>query len=53
VFSFGFLGTVASIIAGGAVATVTVVGLVNNTVQTAPDNPGNVSQSTTIAYGSR
>ena len=51
--SFGFLGTIASVVVGGAVATVTVVGLVNNTVQTAPEHPGDVSQSTQIAYGSR
>lgn len=52
-FSFGFIGTIASIIAGGAVATVTVVGLVNNTVESHPENPGSVSQSSTISYGSR
>jgi hypothetical protein len=52
VFSFGFIGTIASIVAGGAVATVTVVGLVNNTVQSDPSNPGSVSSSS-IAYGSR
>jgi len=53
VFSFGFIGTVASIIAGGAVATVTVVGLVNNTVDSNPSNPGNVAQSSQVNYGTR
>jgi hypothetical protein len=55
VFSLGFIGTIASIIAGGAVATVTVVGLVNNTVESHPSNPGSVSSqsSSTITYGTR
>jgi hypothetical protein len=52
VFSLGFFGTVASIIAGGAVAAVTVVGLVNHTVDSHPANPGSVA-GTTIQYGTR
>jgi hypothetical protein len=48
----GFLGTVASIIVGGAVAAVTVVGLVTSTVDSHSDNPGSVSGSA-IQYGSR
>ncbi|UDY22426.1 hypothetical protein [Nocardioides sp. Kera G14] len=51
-FGFGFLATVGSIIAGGAVAAVTVVGLVNSTVESAPSHSGDVSQATTISYGS-
>lgn len=50
--SLGFLGTVASVIVGAVVATVTVVGVVNNTVQSSPDSPGNVSPSQ-VVYGSR
>lgn len=49
----GFISTVASVVVGGVVATVTVVGLVSNTVNSAPTNPGNVSGETTIEYGSR
>ena len=52
-FSVGFLGTAASVLVGGVVATVTVVGLVTNTVDTKPDNPGSVSSSSTIQYGTR
>lgn len=51
-FSLGFLGTAASIVVGGVVAAVTVVGLVTNTVDTKPDNAGSVSSST-IQYGTR
>lgn len=48
----GIIGTVASIIVGGAVAAVTVVGLVSSTVDSHSDNPGSVSGST-IQYGTR
>jgi hypothetical protein len=48
----GFIGTVASVIVGGVVATVTVVGLVTNTVDSKPDNPGSVAGSSVIQYGS-
>jgi hypothetical protein len=44
------LATVGSLIAGGVVATVTVVGLVNQ--QTSPDgNPTDVTKPVTIDYG--
>lgn len=52
-FGFGFLATVGSIIAGGAVAAVTIVGVVNGSVQSLPSNPGDVSASSTIVYGQR
>lgn len=52
VFSMKLLGTIASVVVGGAVAAVTVVGLVNSTVQSDPANAGDVSQSQ-IAYGNR
>ncbi|SFC02806.1 Protein of unknown function [Nocardioides terrae] len=49
----GFIGTVASILVGGAVAAVTVVGLVTTTVDSKPDNAGNVSGSSAVQYGTR
>lgn len=49
----GFISTVGSIVVGGVVAAVTVVGLVSNTVNSTPDNPGETSQQTSIQYGSR
>jgi hypothetical protein len=52
-FSVGFVGTVASILVGGVVATVTVVGLVSNTVDSHPENPASVSGSSSIQYGAR
>lgn len=53
-FNLGFIATVASLITGGAVATVTVVGLVNSSVNTAPEQSGDVSGRTAIIeYGSR
>lgn len=52
VFSVGILGTIASVVVGGAVAAVTVIGLVNSTVQSDPAHAGKVSQSQ-IAYGNR
>lgn len=51
--NFGIIGTLASIIAGGAVATVTVVGLVTNTVDKGPSHPASVSSSSVIEYGAR
>ena len=45
------LATVGSVIAGGLVATVTVVGLINQ--QTSPGaNPTDVTKPVTIDYGS-
>jgi hypothetical protein len=45
------LATLGSVIAGGLVATVTVVGLVNQ--QTSPGaNPTDATKSVTIDYGS-
>lgn len=52
-FGFGFFTTAGSIIAGGAVAAVTVVGLVNNTVESSTTNPGDVSGATSLSYGAR
>lgn len=48
----GLLTTVGSIVVGGVVGGVTVVGLVSNTVDSPSANPADVS-STTIDYGSR
>ncbi|WP_300676911.1 hypothetical protein [Nocardioides sp.] len=49
------MGTIASIVVGGAVAAVTVVGLVNHTVDSkpGPGQAGSVAGSTSIAYGTR
>jgi len=45
------LATIGSILAGGAVAVVSVVGLVSSQTG-APDNsPGNISQPVSIDYG--
>jgi hypothetical protein len=49
----GFFGTIASIIVGGAVAAVTVVGLVSSTVDSKPAHSGDVSGSSQIRYGTR
>jgi len=48
------LGTIASLIVGGAVASVTIVGLVNSSVDSTSSNPGNVNApaSSQIDYGS-
>jgi hypothetical protein len=50
-FSTGFVGTVVSIIVGGAVAAVTVVGLVTKTVDSDTSNPGSVAGNSVIQYG--
>lgn len=50
-FTTGFIATVASVLAGGAIAAVTVVGVVSHTVDSGASHPASVSQST-IAYGS-
>ncbi|MFT4263771.1 MAG: hypothetical protein QM572_10345 [Nocardioides sp.] len=52
-FGLGFFATVGSVVAGATIATVTVVGVVNTTVDSAPPSAGNVSKATTIAYGTR
>lgn len=52
-FGFGFLATLGSVLAGGAIATVTVVGLVHSNVESAPKHPGNVAVATQPNYGSR
>jgi hypothetical protein len=44
------LGTVASIVIGGAVAAVTVIGLVSSQTGTTGENPANVNQPI-IDYG--
>ena len=45
------LGAIASIVVGGAVATVTIIGLVSGSVNSGSDNPGDIT-SPTINYGS-
>lgn len=49
-FSMGFMTSVVSIIVGGIVAGVTVVGLVQTSVDSKPSNAGSVSGSV-IKYG--
>ena len=44
------IGSVVSIVVGGIVAAVTIVGLVTNTVNSASNNPGDVNAG--IPYGS-
>jgi hypothetical protein len=44
------LGTVASVAAGGAVATVTVLGLVSSQTGTSGESPANVNQPI-VDYG--
>ena len=44
------VGSVVTVVAGGAVAVVTIVGLISNQVDSASDHPGNAN-STTIDYG--
>jgi hypothetical protein len=43
------IGTIVSMLVGGALAGVTLVGLVTNTVNSSSDNPGDVNAS--IPYG--
>ena len=45
------VGSVVTMLAGGAVAAVTIMGLISSQVDTAGDHPGNASSST-IDYGS-
>jgi hypothetical protein len=45
------IGSVVTMLAGGTVAAVTVVGLISSQVDSAGDHPGNASSST-IDYGS-
>jgi len=44
------IGSIVSIIVGGVVAAVTVVGIVTNTVNSASNDPGDVNAG--IPYGS-
>jgi hypothetical protein len=44
------IGSIVSIVVGGVVAAVTIVGIVTNTVNSASDNPGDVNAG--IPYGS-
>jgi hypothetical protein len=44
------IGSIVSIVVGGIVAAVTVVGVVTNTVNSSSDNPGDVNAG--IPYGS-
>jgi hypothetical protein len=46
------LVTIGSVIAGGAVAAVTIVGLVNSQTSASGQSPTNVNQPVTIDYGS-
>ncbi len=48
--SLGIIGTIASVVVGGVVAAVTIVGVVSGTVNSSADHPVNVS-TTTIPYG--
>ncbi len=43
------VGSVVSIVVGGIIAAVTIVGLVTHTVNSASDHPGNVNAG--IPYG--
>lgn len=44
------IAAIASIVVGGAVASVTVLGLVNSNVNSSADSPGNINDPV-IAYG--
>ena len=44
------IGSIVSIVVGGVVAAVTIVGIVTHTVNSASDNPGDVNAG--IPYGS-
>lgn len=44
------IGALASVLVGGAVAAVTVIGIVNGQVSSAADSPANVNQPA-IQYG--
>ena len=46
------LVTIGSLAAGGAVAVVTIVGLVNSQTAASGRSPANVNQPVTINYGS-
>jgi hypothetical protein len=48
------LGTIGSMIVGGVVASVTIVGLVSSSVNTSSDTPGDINApaSSQIDYGS-
>ena len=46
------LATVGSLIAGGAVAAVTIVGLVNSQTGAPASSPSDVTKSVSIDYGS-
>ncbi|GAA1960848.1 hypothetical protein GCM10009798_20750 [Nocardioides panacihumi] len=52
-FNLGIVASIASVLAGGVIATATVVGVVNSSVNSAPAQPGSVSGSSVIQYGSR
>lgn len=43
------IGTIVSMLVGGILAAITLVGLVTNTVNSSSDNPGDVNAS--IPYG--
>jgi len=47
----GILGLLGSIIVGGAVATVTVLGVVSSQTSTTGPSPADVSQSVVVPYG--
>jgi len=49
--SLGLISTIASIVVGGVVGAVTIVGVVSNTVDSSASHPGSVATST-IQYGS-